>query len=188
MHSGSKTPSTVQKGRPDVITPQGARVPAGGGRASRSLADDPPESCDDLKRRCPTMDLDSFLLSLYVLVDDWRKRQRPADRPKPGRPALLSASEVLTLAILAQWPRFRSERDFWRFAQAHLRSYFPRLVSQGQLNRRIRALEPELRALQSGLAGTLAEPSEDYRVMRPSSRRSYALLGRPLRQLADLLV
>ena len=111
------------------------------------------------------MDLDSFLVSLYVLVDDWRRRQRPADRPKPGRPALLSASEVLTLAILAQWPRFRSERDFWRFAQAHLRSYFPRLVSQGQLNRRIRALEPELRALQSGLAGTLAEPSEAYRVM-----------------------
>jgi len=111
------------------------------------------------------MDLDSFLVSLYVLVDDWHRRQRPADRPKPGRPALLSASEVLTLAILAQWPRFRSERDFWRFAQAHLRSYFPRLVSQDQLNRRIRALEPELRALQSGLAGKLADPSEAYRVM-----------------------
>jgi hypothetical protein len=29
----------------------------------------------------------------------------------------------------------------------------------------VRALEPELRALQSGLAGTLAEPSEAYRVM-----------------------
>ena len=40
---------------------------------------------------------------------------------RPGRPALLSASEVLTLAILAQWPRFRSERDFWRFASSHLR-------------------------------------------------------------------
>ena len=111
------------------------------------------------------MDLDSFLVSLYVLVDDWRRRQRPADRPKPGRPALLSASEVLTLAILAQWPRFRSERDFWRFAQAHLRSYFPRLVSQDQLNRPIRALKSELRALQSGLAGKLADPSEAYRVM-----------------------
>lgn len=39
------------------------------------------------------------------------------------------------------------------------------MVSQGQLNRRIRALEPELRALQCELAGTLAEPSEAYRVM-----------------------
>ena len=84
---------------------------------------------------------------------------------KPGRPALLSQSEVLTLAILAQGPRFRSERDFWRFAHSHLRPYFPNLVSQSQLNRRIRALEPELRALQGELAATLSEPSEAYRVM-----------------------
>src|SRR5215212_4218416 len=57
------------------------------------------------------------------------RRQRPADRPMPGgrRPALLSTSEVLTLAILAQVPRFRSERAFWRFAHFHLRRYFPNL-------------------------------------------------------------
>ena len=59
------------------------------------------------------MDLDSFLVSLYVLVDDWwREQHPPATRKKLGRPALLADSEVLTLAILAQWPRFRSERDF----------------------------------------------------------------------------
>lgn len=39
------------------------------------------------------------------------------------------------------WPRFRGERDFFRFADAHLLGYFPNLVSHGQLNRRIRALE-----------------------------------------------
>jgi len=52
---------------------------------------------------------------------------------------LLSDAEVLTLAILSQWPRWRSERDFFRFADAHLREYFPNLLSHGQLNRRIRA-------------------------------------------------
>jgi hypothetical protein len=112
------------------------------------------------------MDLDSFLVSLYVLVDDWWKADHPSTVPrKPGRPALLSESEVLTLAIVAQWPRFRSERDFWRFAWAHLRPYFPRLCSQGQLNRRIRALQPELRALQRAFAQELAKPSAVYRVM-----------------------
>jgi hypothetical protein len=111
------------------------------------------------------MDLDSFLVSLYVLIDEWWQRNRSSRPPKPGRPAVLSTSEVLTLAVLAQWPRLRSERDFWRFAHSHLRPYFPALVSQSQLNRRIRALEPELRALQSGLAGTLCECSEAYRVM-----------------------
>jgi hypothetical protein len=112
------------------------------------------------------MDLDSFLVSLYVLVDDWWKADHPSTAPrKPGRPALLSESEVLTLAILAQWPRFRSERDFWRFAHSHLRPYFPMLCSQGQLNRRIRALEPELRELQLAFARELACPSAVYRVM-----------------------
>ena len=100
-----------------------------------------------------------------MLVDDWWRENRASEPPKPGRPALLSAGEVLTPAILAQWPRFRSERDFWRFAQARLRPYFPKVVSQSQLNRRIRALAPELRALQGDLASTLAAPWEAYRVM-----------------------
>src|ERR671913_890622 len=111
------------------------------------------------------MDLDSFLVSLYVLVDDWWKLKCSSEPPKTGRPALLTDPEVLTLAILAQWPRFRSERDFCRFAQAHLRSYFPNLCSQSQLNRLIRALEPEMRLLQSSFAEDLTEPSALYRVM-----------------------
>ena len=112
------------------------------------------------------MDLDSFLVSLYVLVDDWWQANHRSSTPRrPGRPALLADSEVLTLAILAQWPRFRSERDFWRFAGAHLRSYFPKLCTQGQFNRRVRALEPEMRALQRAFAEELAEPSAVYRVL-----------------------
>ena len=112
------------------------------------------------------MDLDSFLVSLYVLVDDWWRERHPPSVPnKLGRPALLCESEVLTPAILSQWPRFRSERDFWRFACSHLRPYFPKLCTQGQLNRRIRALQPELRLLQRDFAEDLAQPSAVYRVM-----------------------
>jgi hypothetical protein len=111
------------------------------------------------------MDLDSFLVSLYVLVDDWWKLDHSSEPSKTGRPALLSDPEVITLAILAQWPRFRSERDFWRFACTHLRPYFPMLCSQSQLNRRIRALEPELRLLQRAFAQELSAPSVIYRVL-----------------------
>ena len=76
------------------------------------------------------LDLDSFLVSLYVLVEYWWELEHGSQTPKrPGRPALLADSEVLTLAILAQWPRFRSERDFWRFARTHLRYYFSTLPS-----------------------------------------------------------
>ncbi len=45
------------------------------------------------------------------------------------------------------------------------RPYFPALCSQSQLNRRIRALEPEMRLLQRAFARELADPSAVYRVM-----------------------
>jgi hypothetical protein len=111
------------------------------------------------------MDLDSFLVSLYVLVDDWWKAKHSSEPPSVGRPALLADSEVITLAILAQWPRWRSERDFWRFARAHLSSYFPTLCSQSQFNRRVRALEPELRDLQRGVSETLCGAWAVYHVL-----------------------
>jgi hypothetical protein len=111
------------------------------------------------------MDLEYLLVTLYVLVDEWWQETHPPTPKKAGRPPSLSASEVLTLAVLAQSPRWRSERDFWRFADVHLRGYFPNLLSHGQLNRRIRALEPELRALQRDLARTLTDGSEVYHVL-----------------------
>ena len=111
------------------------------------------------------LDLDSFLVSLYVLVDDWWKLKHSSEPPRAGRPALLTDPEVITLAILAQWPRFRSERDFWRFAQAHLRPYFPNLCSQSQFNRRVRSVEPELRDFQRAVARTLCGVSEVYHVL-----------------------
>jgi hypothetical protein len=111
------------------------------------------------------LDLDSFLVSLYVLVEDWWKLEHSSEPPRAGRPALLTDPELITLAILAQWPRFRSERDFWRFAQAHLRPYFPNLCSQSQLNRRVRSVEPELRDFQRAVARTLCDVSEVYHVL-----------------------
>jgi hypothetical protein len=48
------------------------------------------------------MDLDSFLASLYVLVDDWWQAGHGRAPRRPGRPALLTDPEVITLVILAQ--------------------------------------------------------------------------------------
>jgi hypothetical protein len=111
------------------------------------------------------LDLDSFLVSLYVLVDDWWKLDHASQPPKTGRPPLLSDPEVITLAILAQWPRFRSERDFWRFASSHLRSYFPTLCSQSQL--KVGASEPWNRSCAS-----CSVPSpKSSPVLRPSFSR-----------------
>lgn len=73
----------------------------------------------------------TFLTELYVIIDDWDKTQ-PADPPRPGPPPNLSRSEVLTLAVFAQWATFASERGFYRWATRHLRPLFPTLPSRQQ--------------------------------------------------------
>jgi len=57
------------------------------------------------------MDLETFLVSPYVVVDEWWKRHHPRRLQRVGRPPALTEAEVPTLAVLARWPRFRSERD-----------------------------------------------------------------------------
>ena len=54
-------------------------------------------------------DADTFLTTVYVIVDDYVRAQ-PLQRRQPGPAAALSWSEVATLALFAQWRQFRSER------------------------------------------------------------------------------
>lgn len=59
---------------------------------------------------------DTFLLTLYVLVDDFCKAHLPAAEIRPGPAASLSRSEVVTLAVFSQFRQFKSERAFCRYA------------------------------------------------------------------------
>jgi len=83
------------------------------------------------------VDMDTFLLILYVMVDDFCKSHLLLEK-QPGPQASLSRSEVVTLAIFGQWYRFRGQRDFYRFAKKKLRSAFPTLPDRSQYNRLVR--------------------------------------------------
>lgn len=110
------------------------------------------------------MDPETFLVELYVLADDFCKTQVPADR-HPGPRAALARSEVLTLAIISQWARFGSERDFWRYAETHLRPYFPRLPSRPQFNRQVRRRHAALSAMALWLAARLGAAGAPYEAL-----------------------
>ena len=83
------------------------------------------------------IDTDTFLTTLYTMVDDFGKSQSPPEK-RPGPEDSLSRSEVVTLAIFAQWGRFRNQRDFYRYAEGQLRCYFPTLPHRAQFNRLVR--------------------------------------------------
>lgn len=83
------------------------------------------------------IDTDTFLTTLYVMVDDFCKLHLPAEKC-PGPQASLSCSEVVTLGIFSQWSRFRGQRDFYTYAERHLRAAFPTLPDRSQFNRLLR--------------------------------------------------
>jgi Transposase DDE domain len=85
------------------------------------------------------VDIETFLTTLYVIVDEYCKSELTTEQPQRGPQAALSRSEVITLAVFGQWSQFESERSFYRYAQRHLRSAFPTLPEREQFNRLMRA-------------------------------------------------
>jgi hypothetical protein len=111
------------------------------------------------------IDLDTFLVTLYVLVDDAYQAHIAAHKPlRRGQPPRLSDSEVLTLAICQQWIG-ASERAFLRYVDTYWRSYFPVLLDQSAYNRRVRDLAGVLVHLVPLLADELLPALPGYQVL-----------------------
>lgn len=106
------------------------------------------------------MDLDTFLTTLYCFVDDWYKREMTVLMKRHAGPALqMSDSEVLTIAIAAQWRTgvpWQSERGIVRYMLQHGRSWFPRMLKRSQFNKRLRDLWAALVCLQQELGQMLS--------------------------------
>lgn len=110
------------------------------------------------------LDLDTFLTTLYVFVDDTVKSLPPRPR-KPGPQANLSESEVVTLAMVSQWKLFTSQRLFARYAKRNLRAAFPKMPHRTQLNRAIRAAHDVIVWVGQALVGVLQHEPSAYEVL-----------------------
>jgi hypothetical protein len=114
------------------------------------------------------LDYDTFLTAVYVLVDDFCKEDPTLLAPLvagPGEPTSLSPAETATLAIFGQWARFRSERDFYRFAQQRLRPLFPALPQRTQFNRAQRRYTGLIVGFFQHLARELGARDSPYEVL-----------------------
>ena len=110
------------------------------------------------------LDYDTFLLELYVSVDEFCKHSVKLP-VHPGPEPALSASEVLTLSIFGQWGHFASESSFYRFAQRRLRPLFPTLPARSQFNRQERQLQSVLEAFFLHLAQELKAQESPFEVL-----------------------
>ena len=110
------------------------------------------------------MDLDTFLVALYTIVDDlYQANIAPLMPVRCGPKPRLSGSEMLTLALCAQW-HGASERAFLRYAAQHWRGYFPALTTQSACNRRIRKLAWALSALSREAAQEMGAYAAPFQV------------------------
>ena len=114
------------------------------------------------------LDLETFLTALYVIVDDlYQSHIHPMMPASGGPPVAMSDSEVLCLALAAQWRSgvpWKSERGVLRYVHKHLRHLFPSLLSQSAFNRRLRRLWGAFIVLQDAVATTLVT-AQDHEVM-----------------------
>jgi len=113
------------------------------------------------------LDVDTFLTTLYVTVDDFCQPHPP--KRKPGPEASLCASEVVTLAIFARWSRFSSERDFYRYATDHLRDAFPNLPDRSQFNRLVRFYTDDIEKMALNLAQMMGGTRSPYQALDASA-------------------
>ena len=135
------------------------------------------------------LDVDTFLTALYVMVDDFCYSHQP--KRQPGPEPSLSESEVITLAIFARWSRFSSERDFYRYATAHLRGAFPTLPDRSQFNRLVRACTGLIEEMALHLAEVLEARESPYEALDSSAMpplgtpSAEVLVGWPVTLISD---
>lgn len=112
------------------------------------------------------MDLDTFMTTLYVLVDDWYQSEMAGlMKRRRGAKPKMSDSEVLTVALAGQWRvgvPWRSERGVVRYMQAHGRQWFPHMLGRSAFNARVRNLWGALVKLQQVVAVELHSEDDVY--------------------------
>ena len=92
-------------------------------------------------------DLDTLLIGLYVLADDFLPK-----RSGPGRKPRITDAELVCLAVAQVLLDCAKERRFLRFARRRLGHLFPYIPNQSGYNKRVRALAPAIVAMLGHLA------------------------------------
>src|SRR4029453_3723905 len=105
------------------------------------------------------LDLETFVVALYVIVDDlYQSDIEPRMPACGGPPAQMSASEGLCLGLAAPgrsggpWKR---EGAILRYVRKHVRHLFPSGLTQSAINRRLRRLWGAFILIQDALAEQL---------------------------------
>lgn len=109
-------------------------------------------------------DLDTLLIALYVELDDHIIPSR-RKRCGPGRPPTVTDAELVCLAVAQVLLRYNEEHHWLRAARTRVGHLFPRLLSQPEYNRRLRAAADLMDTALRWIAGCTPATAELLRLM-----------------------
>ena len=110
-----------------------------------------------------SIDIETILTIVYVLVDDWYEAEgKEYLKGKVGCRPTFKDSEVLTLMLCADYIPYPAEQQFLEFIRANHGEMFPHLPVQSQFNRRSRNLRHLLEALRRYWLNDLGVLEEKY--------------------------
>jgi hypothetical protein len=111
-------------------------------------------------------DLDTLLIALYVeLTDRIIPTLRPQHRAGPGRPPVVTDAELVCVAVAQVLLRYHDEHHWLRAAPTRVGHLFPRLLSQPEYNRRLRAVAELMEAALRWLADQTPASAERLRLL-----------------------
>lgn len=71
------------------------------------------------------MDLNTFIITIYCLIDDWLSEQPPYRRRGPQ--PTMSDAEILTIEVVGIWLGIATDKGVYLYFQRHYGDYFPGL-------------------------------------------------------------
>jgi hypothetical protein len=96
-----------------------------------------------------SIDTETLLTVIYVLVDDWYKAVGYGMKEEQqGAQGVFSNSEMLTLMVVQDYIPYPGETQYVAHIRANYGNLFPKLVDQSQYNRRARSLAGMVEALR----------------------------------------
>lgn len=110
-----------------------------------------------------SIDIDTILTIIFVLVDDWyQSNGRKSRDGRPGCKPQFTDSEVLTLMLAAEYVPYPGELQFVAYIRANHHALFPKLLTQSQFNRRARNLRRLVEEMRRDWLQIFGLTSEEY--------------------------
>lgn len=110
-----------------------------------------------------SIDIDTVLTIIFVLVDDWcKKNDKRVRRSRPGRKPEFVDSEVLTLMLASEFVPYPGELQFMAYIRANHLGLFPKLLCQSQFNRRARRVRGHLEVMRQAWLQESGLTTGDY--------------------------